>query len=96
MNKMRTLKILKEFDPYSYGSPSRLILADNETGVRWNGDTKKDLYGDFPVLGCAKEFAFTLVSELDQELGFIGDGLTIEEKARFHKQLLKHLEDYPD
>ncbi len=89
---MRTLEIIKEFDKMTYENPSRLLVDGVKTGVRWNGDTKRDLYGKQNP-DDSDNFAFTLVQELDFELE---SKLTHNEKIQFYSQLKNHLNDYPE
>jgi hypothetical protein len=84
--KMRTLKIIKEFDENTHESPHRLIVDGVKTGARFNADTKNDI-------GDCEEFAFILVSELDQELMYVLDKT---EKAKLYGQILEYLNKLPD
>lgn len=93
---MRILSIVQEFNKDTYESPHELILNNVKTGVRWNGDTKKELYGDNPVRDSAGDLAHILVSELDYELKLADVGLSKIEKACYYDQLITHLSGYPD
>ena len=82
---MRTLDVIQEFDIHTYSQPHRLVLDGVETGVRWNGDTKR-------AIGDTEEFAYILVKELEHEAG----GLDEIETLWFYQQLVDHFSTYPD
>ena len=95
---MRILEIKEEIDSPTYWPARRLILDGVQSGVRWNGKTKRDLYGSSTYPEREREMAYILVAELDQELKYKNknDGLTLEEQLFFFNQMLEHLEAYPD
>ena len=91
--KIRTLSIVKELDEPTFTYPHRLLIDGEKTGVRWNGDTKRELYGPAAVDNAEEEFAYILVQELDQELE---TKLTELERTLFYGQLLDYIHNYPE